>query len=53
MDVKTTLLNGDIEETIYMAQLENFESKESTYGIQIKKIHIWFKESISSMISKV
>ena len=53
MDVKTTLLNGDIEEIIYMVQLENFESKESTSGIQIKKIHIWFKESISSTILKV
>ena len=53
MDVKTTFLNGDIEETIYMVQLENFESKESTSGIQIKKIHIWFKESISSTILKV
>nr|CAN72650.1 hypothetical protein VITISV_040400 [Vitis vinifera] len=31
MDVKTTFLNGDIEETIYMVQLENFESKESKH----------------------
>ena len=27
MDVKTVFLNGDNEETIYMVQLENFESK--------------------------
>jgi len=26
MDVKTTFLKGDIEETIYMVQLENFVS---------------------------
>ena len=31
MDVKTVFLNGDTEETIYMVQLENFESKESKH----------------------
>ncbi|KAL6326340.1 hypothetical protein AAG906_007845 [Vitis piasezkii] len=31
MDMKTVFLNGDIEETIYMVQLENFESEESKY----------------------
>ncbi|RDX97262.1 hypothetical protein CR513_19981, partial [Mucuna pruriens] len=29
MDVKTAFLNGDIDETIYMMQLENFVSNES------------------------
>ncbi|KAG8502946.1 hypothetical protein CXB51_000745 [Gossypium anomalum] len=29
MDVKTAFLNGDVEETIYIVQLENFESKDS------------------------
>ncbi|RVW65786.1 Retrovirus-related Pol polyprotein from transposon TNT 1-94 [Vitis vinifera] len=29
MDVKTTFLNGNIDKTIYMVQLENFESNDS------------------------
>ncbi|KAL6348428.1 hypothetical protein AAG906_005736 [Vitis piasezkii] len=29
MDVKTAFLNGNIDETIYMVQLENFESNDS------------------------
>jgi len=29
IDVKTAFLNGDIEETIYMMQLENFVSGDS------------------------
>ncbi|RVW93240.1 Retrovirus-related Pol polyprotein from transposon TNT 1-94 [Vitis vinifera] len=29
MDVKTAFLNGDIDETIYMVQLENFVSEDS------------------------
>ena len=28
MDVKTTLLNGNIDETIYMVQSENFVSRD-------------------------
>ena len=38
MNVKTTFLNGDIEETIYMMQLKNFESKESKHSVcKLKK----------------
>ena len=29
MDDKTVFLNGNIDETIYMVQLENFESNDS------------------------
>ena len=38
MDVKTAFLNCDIEETIYMMQLENFEFKESKHLVcKLKK----------------
>ena len=29
IDIKTAFLNGDIEEEIYMVQLDNFEAKGS------------------------
>ena len=38
MDMKIAFLSGDIEETIYMVQLENFESKESKHLVcKLKK----------------
>ena len=41
MDVKTVFLNGDIEETIYMMQPENFESKESKHLVSKLKKSIY------------
>ena len=40
MNFKTVFLNGDIEEMIYMVQIK-------------KKIYLWFKASIPSMVSEV
>ena len=38
MDVKTTFLNGTIDETIYMVQPEHFESKDSkSMACKLKK----------------
>ena len=38
MDVKTAFLNEDIEESIYMVQPENFESKDSKHLVcRLKK----------------
>ena len=38
MDVKSTFLNGDIEEMIYMVQPKNFESKDSKHLVcKLKK----------------
>ncbi|KAG8488952.1 hypothetical protein CXB51_016966 [Gossypium anomalum] len=58
MDVKTAFLNGDIEETIYMVQLENFESKDSV-NMEFRYIEIdlevfldYHKRTISIKYSK-
>ena len=38
MDVKTTFLNDDIKEMIYMVQLENFEYNDSKHLVcKLKK----------------
>ena len=53
MDVKIALLTGDIEETIYMVQPENFESKKSKHLVcKLKKSiyglkqasHQWYRK---------
>ena len=43
MDVKTTFLNGNIDETIYMVQPENFEFNDS------KQLVCKLKRSIYSL----
>jgi hypothetical protein len=44
MDVKTTLLHGDLEEEIYMKQPGGFVVKgKKGVGMQVEKVPIWFK----------
>ena len=46
MDVKTTFLNGDIDETIYMVQLENFVLGDPKYMIcKLKKFIYGLKQA--------
>ena len=40
MDVKMTFLNRDIDETIYMVQVENCVGRCKANGLQIKEIHL-------------
>ncbi|KAG8483132.1 hypothetical protein CXB51_022089 [Gossypium anomalum] len=53
MDVKTAFLNGDIEETIYMVQLENFESKDSVNMIHRDRSRGILRLSQKNYIDKV
>ena len=60
MDVKTTFLNGDIDETIYMVQPENFvlgdtkmmvcKLKKSIYGLK-QASHQWYYKFHQVIIS--
>ena len=60
LDVKTTFLHGDLEEEIYMEQLEGFKVKskenfvwklrKSLYGLK-QPLRQWYKKFDSFMIS--
>ena len=41
MDIKTAFLNGNIDETIYMVQPENFESNDSKQLVCRLKMFIY------------
>ena len=41
MEIQIVFLNGDIDKTMYMVQLENCVRKCKEYGSQIKEIHLW------------
>ena len=46
MDVKTVFLNGDIDETIYMVQQENFVSRDAKQIVcKIKKFIYGLKQA--------
>ena len=55
MDIKTKFPNGNIDETIYMVKRENFESNDLKQLVcrLKKKVHIWFKADIPTMVQKV
>ncbi|RDY07582.1 hypothetical protein CR513_08287, partial [Mucuna pruriens] len=57
MDVKTTFLHGDLEEEIYMKQLDGFQiSGKEDYACRIKKslygLKQWYKKFESVMCEK-
>jgi hypothetical protein len=46
MDVKTTFLNGDLLENVYMAQLKGFAVKGKEHmGCHLRN-HLWIKASL-------
>ena len=50
MDVKTTFLNGNLTEDVYMMQPEDFVDPTNAGKIcQLQKIHLWIKASMSEL----
>ena len=45
MDVKTTFLNGTIDEEVYIEQPEGFQINNKDTCLQTQEIPIWFKAS--------
>ena len=52
MDVKTGFLNGDLDEEIYMNQIEGFIAIKKK-SLQIDGVLIWAKTSTKAMISEI
>jgi hypothetical protein len=54
MDVKTTFLNGDLEENIYIAQPKGFVVEEKRNdGTSPEEIHLWIKASFKTVVLEV
>ncbi|EOY16981.1 Uncharacterized protein TCM_036067 [Theobroma cacao] len=50
MDVKTTLFNGELEEEVYMKQVEGFSSSDGEQMcVHAQDILIWIETSLPSM----
>ncbi|RVW58556.1 Retrovirus-related Pol polyprotein from transposon TNT 1-94 [Vitis vinifera] len=51
MDVKTTFLNGDLSEEVYMSQPEGFKENGKENGMQIEKVNLWSQASFSPVVN--
>ena len=52
LDIKTTFLRGDLEEEIYMQQLEGFVEKGKP-GMPMEKEPVWAEVGTSAMVPKI
>lgn len=52
MDVKTTFLHGDLEQTIYMKQHEGFVEDKAKVCL-LKKIFAWVETNPKTVVSSV
>jgi hypothetical protein len=51
MDVKTSFLNGNLTEDVYMKQPEGFVDPKHLENMQTSKVHLWIVASISELES--
>jgi hypothetical protein len=50
MDVKTTFLNGEIKEEVYIKQPEGFVTYDEKSCVQVEESPVWTKADTSCLI---
>ena len=50
MDVKTTFMNGVVEEEVYVEQPQGFETHDKETRVQIEESLIWLEASSKNVV---